>query len=539
MKTIRVGAGLLTAASLLSLIGCGGRSNSQNALVTIHCEAPGMMPDEVASMVSYPLEVQLQSVPHVESVRSTSRFGQAVLWVEFARGADRMEARQAIAERLAAAEQLLPEGVVPALAPESSPGGIGFLIALSMPESGAADGEMRAVLLRTLAETSLRPKLANVPGVADVEVIGGMRKQVQIVADPEHLAAYDMTLAEFAEAIEEGLAAGPDETLVGSDAALPRGDARLEEIADLPVRVRDGAPVYVRDMAEVRIGGARADELSRNARRPSLREPVVMILVRVRADVNFGGASGQINLILAELRPHLPEGVRMERKIPSRLNQHVGQALNHLERDLPPETKLEHLRTKEFGSVVRTARAAPIAVKAFGPDMAELHEACRKIETEISKVSGITNVRIRPQDADLQPEIHIDRERLSALDVKAVSLTTALEIALDGLVVGKVQEQDDRIDVVVRLHESTRSDISQIGQTRLRASAGELFRLADVAEIRMATSISELHRANGLFLCLVLCDAGDRQRDEALTEIRQRLSEYPGDLPAGVILKYR
>jgi Cu/Ag efflux pump CusA len=133
---------LLLAASLACLNGCRREGNAQNARVTIQCTAPGLAPEEVASEVSHPLELQLQSLPQVESVRSASREGQAMIWVEFARGADPMEARQAVAERLAATEQLLPRDVVVALPPGSSPVEASFLIALSAPAPGAADEPM-------------------------------------------------------------------------------------------------------------------------------------------------------------------------------------------------------------------------------------------------------------------------------------------------------------------------------------------------------------------------------------------------------------
>jgi len=225
--------------------------------VEIQTEAPGLAPEEVESLVTLPIESAINGTPGLTTVRSSSAVGISVVKVIFNWGTDIYRARQLVTERLQQATARLPEGVeTPQISPLSSPIGTVLAYAFTL-ETGANTSLMD---MRRLIDRDITNRLLAVPGVTQVIAYGGEVRQYQVLVDPAQLQAFDVSLAEVTEAAEAannnaagGFLISPDKEL------LIRGVGRVETLEDLAesvVAARNGIPVLLRDVADVRIGAA-------------------------------------------------------------------------------------------------------------------------------------------------------------------------------------------------------------------------------------------------------------------------------------------
>src|SRR3954463_16220038 len=222
--------------------------------VTILTEGHGMAPDEMESLVTFPIESAINGASSVRRVRSATAVGIAVVWVEFDWGTDIFMARQVVAEKLSLVGGTLPPQVErPVLAPISSIMGEILFFAIS---SDAQD----PLELRTVADTVVRRRLLAVPGVSQVTPIGGAERQYQVVAHPDRMRANNVSLTELLDAVRgasQNTSAGI--YTEGSQEYVLEAVGRVRspgEIGDSLVALRGTRSVLIRDVADVREGGA-------------------------------------------------------------------------------------------------------------------------------------------------------------------------------------------------------------------------------------------------------------------------------------------
>lgn len=274
--------------------------------VTLMTEAPGLAPEEVETLVSLPLETALNGAPGVKRVRATCSVGLSIVYVEFDWGQDIYRARQLVQERIALAEAKLPKGTEVHMGPISSIMGEILLIGLS-----SEDGTTAPMDLRTVADWQLSPRLLTIPGISQVIVIGGGRKQVHVRAVPDRMAAYGVTFDEINVASERAqgstgggfIANGAREVLVRNLART----AHPEEIGATVVKYRSGSPIFLRDVAEVGFG---IQPMRGNAGVSG--RPAVILGVQKQPGADTTELTRRVEIALAEIRPSLPPDARID-----------------------------------------------------------------------------------------------------------------------------------------------------------------------------------------------------------------------------------
>src|SRR6059036_1378030 len=276
--------------------------------VTILTEGHGMAPEEMESLVTFPIEAAINGASNVRRVRSATALGIAVVWVEFDWGTDIFQARQVVAEKLALVGGMLPPQVErPVLAPVSSIMGEILFFAIS---SDAQD----PLALRTVADTVVRRRLLAVAGVSQVTPIGGAERQYQVIAHPEQLRANNISLTALLDAVRGAsqntsagvYTEGPQEYVLQSVGRV----RNPEEIGDSVVALRGARSVLIKDVADVREGGAlKRGEGSRSGK------PAVIVGVQKQPGANTIELTARLDRELDALQRELPRGMTIDRRI--------------------------------------------------------------------------------------------------------------------------------------------------------------------------------------------------------------------------------
>jgi heavy metal efflux system protein len=305
-----------------------------NKQVMINFAAPALGPEDIEKRISFPVETAISGLAGIESTRSFSRNGYGQVTAIFREDANLYFMRQQVAERLAQAKPNLPPGVEPLLGPVSTglgeifmysveyanPGGEGARVDDGEPgwQSDGSyltdDGERltdeiaRLAFLRTVQDWVLRPQLRTVPGVADIDSLGGYEKQYVVEPDPTELAVHGISYSDVAKALEAAnLAVGANYIQRGGEAYLLRADARvhsMEEIGRAVVATHGTVPVTIDDIATVRIGGQfRTGAASKNG-----REVVIGTALMLTGE-NSRTVATSVREKFLEVRNNLPPGI--------------------------------------------------------------------------------------------------------------------------------------------------------------------------------------------------------------------------------------
>jgi len=277
--------------------------------VTVMTECPGLAPEEVETLVTFPLESSLNGATGVQAVRSSSGVGLSVVYIEFAWGTNIYIDRQIVAEKLALAADRLPKGIKPQMAPISSI--MGQVLQVGIYSEG---NKTSPIEVRTLADWVIRQRLLTIPGVAQVIAIGGGRKQYQVLVNADELLKYDVTLEDVERAVAESNANATGGYLnEGGDELLVRSMGRIQNSQDLEkvvIKAAKDRPVLlgqvarIREAAQVKRGDASVDG-----------RPAVIMTVSKQPGADTRLLTTNVIRALDDLKGSLPADIRINPEV--------------------------------------------------------------------------------------------------------------------------------------------------------------------------------------------------------------------------------
>lgn len=268
--------------------------------VKIILKAPGMTPEEIEAQITIPIETELLGIPQQSILRSTTKYAISDITLDFEEGTDIYWARQQVSERLSAVWDSFPEGVSGGVAPMSTPLSEIFMFSLENPNLSLLER-------RQLLEWEIRPLLRTVPGVADVNILGGYAKSFSISPNPAAMAAAGVSFAALQQAIvENNHNEGAGKLTIGTDTIIVRSEGRIDDIDELKQLVikADNAKVYrLQDLADIQIGHlARYGAVTKDG-----NETAEALIIALK-DANTAQVVNNIKEKLAQISLTLPEG---------------------------------------------------------------------------------------------------------------------------------------------------------------------------------------------------------------------------------------
>src|SRR3989449_3783270 len=274
--------------------------------VIVYTEWEGRSPDLVEDQITYPISTKFIAAPKVKFVRGESMFGKSFIYVIFEDGTDIYWARSRVIEYLNSVRGSLPEGVNPTIGPDAT--GVGWVYEYALVDDS---GKHDLAQLRSIQDWNLRYALSSVKGVAEVAPVGGFVKQYQVDLDPNALVAYNIPLSEVVNAIKMSNAdVGGKVFEVATTEYYIRGRGyikKIEDIENIVLKVENGTPVYLKNIATVHLGG----DIRRGVAELDGRGETVGGIVVMRYGENALKVIDGVKKKIEEIKSSLPEGVRI------------------------------------------------------------------------------------------------------------------------------------------------------------------------------------------------------------------------------------
>ncbi|HAS0832795.1 TPA: efflux RND transporter permease subunit [Enterobacter cloacae] len=273
--------------------------------VKIIMKAPGMTPEEIETRIAVPIEVEMLGIPNQRILRSMSKYGIVDITVDFEDGTDIYWARQQVAERLSNISADLPGGISGGMAPITTPLGEMFMFTVESKEMSLEER-------RSLLDWVIRPALRSVPGVADVNALGGKVRTFEVIPDPVKLAAVGLSTTQLRIAIEANnrndgagrLGEGDEVLLVRSEGSIKS----MDDVRAIVVKAEGGASVRIADIAQVREGYLTRYGVVTQSGQGEAVQGLVLGLAGANAQKVVQGVTKK----LEELKPTLPKGVELK-----------------------------------------------------------------------------------------------------------------------------------------------------------------------------------------------------------------------------------
>jgi CzcA family heavy metal efflux pump len=338
--------------------------------VTILTEAAGLAPEEVETLVSFPIETLMNGAPGVTRVRSQSGIGLSIVYIEFDWGTDIYLDRQLVAEKLVLAREQLPAGVSPFMGPISSIMGEIMLVSIR-----SKNGATNPLDVRTLADWTIRQRLLTIPGIAQVTVIGGGVKQYQALIAPDKLKQYGVTLKDISTALEKSNVNSTGGFVdAQSQEYLIRNLARfysLDELKNTVVAYRQGTPIKLGEVANVEFGAKikRGDG-------GTMGNPAVIMAISKQPGASTQTLTEKIDAALKELQATMPQDVEINSELfrqENFINAAIGNVIEALRDGAILVVIVLFLFLLNFRTTFITLTAIPLSfivtflvLKAFG-----------------------------------------------------------------------------------------------------------------------------------------------------------------------------
>ncbi len=276
-------------------------------LVQIFTETEGLAPEEIEKYVTFPIETAMTGLPGIEKIRSVSNFGLSVVNIYFKEGMDIYFCRQLVSEKLQEAKEAIPDGFgEPKMGPIST--GMGLVLFYYLKDN---TGKYSLTELRAIHDWIIKYQLQTVKGVTEVLGIGGFEKQYKIIVSPQALLTYDLTLPQVIERIRENnLNVGGSFIEKNGEEAVIRSIGLVKDIKDLEdivIKSYDGKPVYLKDIAKIKVGGA----IRRGIQTRNGGQEVVAGMVIKLYGTNSSEVIKNVEAKIKEINKALPEGVEI------------------------------------------------------------------------------------------------------------------------------------------------------------------------------------------------------------------------------------
>lgn len=277
--------------------------------VVVMTEAPGMAPEDVEQLVTFPVETTMNGASGVRRVRSSSATGFSVVWVEFDWSTDMAVARQTVTERLSGIQSSLPAGVGnPVLGPQSSI--LGEILIVGLTSDSLSQGQLRSV-----ADRQVRPRLLSVGGVSSVAVIGGEVEEYRVALDPEKMRHLSVSLSEVLDALDNFNANASGGILYdyGNEYLVktPVATTDIEELSKTPIASDSDSPLVLADVADVTLSA----HLPKIGKASLNSEPAVLLTVTKQPQIGSIGLTDRLLEEIASVEKTLPEGVKVNTEI--------------------------------------------------------------------------------------------------------------------------------------------------------------------------------------------------------------------------------
>ena len=276
-------------------------------LVQVFTETEGLAPEEVEKYVTYPVETAMNGLPGIENIRSISNFGLSVVNIYFEDGMDIYFCRQLVNERLQEAREQIPEGFgEPGMGPIST--GMGLILFYYLEDE---TGTRTLEELRTIQDWLVKFNLQTVPGVTEILGIGGYEKQFHVDVRPDELLRYDVTLSDVIEKIQaNNLNVGAQFIEKNAEEFIVRSvglATAIEDLDNIVIKTEDGTPVFLKQLADIKVGGA----IRRGLQTHNGIEEVVAGQVIKLFGTNTSSVIGRVEQKMVEINKILPEGIRL------------------------------------------------------------------------------------------------------------------------------------------------------------------------------------------------------------------------------------